>query len=195
MKSNGTTDIVAGVTCDIRPFVDLAKECISYSQVGYDKDDYMKGLNMILFNLYQDNASGLELLNDDGHVVFSFEETPEIYTIYNEEEVAIGFIGVRQIEANLYGKVLPENPYENYNRKDSNSQSGTVIDYDASEDGLTSSSDPDDQIITNSIDDLPMSEIASLVEPVPDAYNETRTVVKACNTCYKFLKEYLNWKV
>ena len=40
MKSNGTTDIVDGVTCDIRPFVDLAKECISYSQVGYDKTAY-----------------------------------------------------------------------------------------------------------------------------------------------------------
>ena len=105
MKSNGTTDIVDGVTCDIRPFVDLAKECISYSQVGYDKTAYMAGLNMILFHLYQDNAYGLDLLNEDDHVVFSFEETPEIYTVYNDEEVAIGFIGVRQIEANITGRM------------------------------------------------------------------------------------------
>lgn len=196
MKSNGTTDIVDGVTCDIRPFVDLAKECISYSQVGYDKDSYMAGLNMILFHLYQDNAYGLELLNDDGHVVFSFEETPEIYTVYNEEEVAIGFIGVRQIEANFTGKTLEENPYENKNRySNSDGQDVNTIDYDASEDGLNSGGNVDDQIITDSIDDIPMSEIASLVNPVPDAYDDTRMVIKACNTCYKFLKEYLNWKV
>ena len=74
-------------------------------------------------------------------------------------------------------------------------QDVNTIDYDASEDGLNSSGNTDDQVITDSIDDLPMSEIASLVEPVPDAYDETRMVVKACNTCYKFLKEYLNWKV
>lgn len=196
MKSNGTTDIVDGVTCDIRPFVDLAKECISYSQVGYDKTAYMNGLNMILFHLYQDNAYGLELLNEDDHVVFSFEETPEIYTVYNEEKVAIGFIGVRQIEANITGRTLEENPYENKNRySNSDGKDVNTIDYDASEDGLNSSGNTDDQVITDSIDDIPMSEIASLVEPVPNAYDETRMIVKACNTCYKFLKEYLNWKV
>ena len=196
MKSNGTTDIVAGVTCDIRPFVELTKECISYSQVGYDKTQYMAGLNMILFYLYQDNAYGLEYLNDDGHVVFSFEETPEIYTLYNEEEVVIGYIGVRQIEANITGKTLAENPYESSNRYNGRDvHDVTAIEYDAGEDGLTSGGDADDQIFTDSIDDLPMSEIASLVEPVPDAYDQTRMVIKACNTCYKFLKEYLNWKV
>ena len=195
MKSNGTTDIVDGVTCDIRPFVDLAKECISYSQVGYNKDSYMAGLNMILFHLYQDNAYGLELLNDDGHVVFSFEETPEIYTVYNEQEVAIGFIGVRQIEANITGRVLEENPYENKNRYSNDGQDINAVDYDGSEDGLNSGGNVDNQIISDSIDDIPMSEVASLVEPVPDAYDDTRMVVKACNTCYKFLKEYLNWKV
>ena len=72
-------------------------------------------------------------------------------------------------------------------------------DYDrtayASEDGLTSGNSYDDHIITNSLDDLPMSEMASFIEPVPERYDQTRTVVKACNTCYKFLKEYLNWKV
>ena len=61
--------------------------------------------------------------------------------------------------------------------------------------GLTFGGDADSQIITDSLDDLPLSEMQSFVVPVPEAYDQTRTVIKACNTCYKFLKEYLNWKV
>ena len=196
MKSDGTTDIVKGVTCDIRPFVELSLECIENSRAGYDKDKYMVGLDLILLHLYQKDAEDLEYLNSDGHVVFSFEKTPEIYTIYNEDEVAIGYMGVMQIEAKLRGNTIPNSNTEPEDKPDTNqnNNSGTV-DYDATEDGLNSGKSYDDQIITNSLDDLPMSEMASFIEPVPDKYDQTRTVVKACNTCYKFLKEYLNWKV
>ena len=78
---------------------------------------------------------------------------------------------------------------------DSDVQKNNTIVYDSSEDGLTFGGDADSQIITDSLDDLPLSEMQSFVVPVPEAYDQTRTVIKACNTCYKFLKEYLNWKV
>ena len=99
MKSNGTTDIVDGVTCDIRPFIELSKECISNSRNGYNKDEYIRGLNIILAYLYEGDAEQLEYVRDDGHIVFSFEETPEVYTIYNDDEVAVGYMGVRQAVA------------------------------------------------------------------------------------------------
>ena len=197
MKSDGTTDIVDGVTCDIRPFVELAKECISNSQAGYDKTAYMKGLNAMLVSLYEKDAEELEYINSDGHIVFSFEKNPEIYTKYNEDEVAVGYKGVRQIELELNGVEYkdPVNADITPAAGDDDNRSGGASDYDSSEDGLTPGGQVENQIITNSMDDLPMSEMASFIVPVPFAYEQTRTVVKACNTCYKFLKEYLNWKV
>ena len=196
MKSDGTTDIVDGVTCDIRPFVELAKECISNSQAGYDKDAYMHGLDVILFELYQKNAEELEYINEDGHVVFSFEKTPEIYTVYNDDGVAVGYLGVRQIEANIKGTasttVVPDiTPVSQPDETQGNSSG----EFDSGEDGLTPDGDSANQIFTDSLDNLPMSEMASFIEPAPEAYEQTRTVIKACNTCYKFLKEYLKWKV
>ena len=196
MKSNGTTDIVDGVTCDIRPFIELSKECISNSRNGYNKDEYIRGLNIILAYLYEGDAEQLECVRDDGHIVFSFEETPEVYTIYNDDEVAVGYMGVRQAVASIMGISLPDDTNNNgTGDNDSDVQKNNTIVYDSSEDGLTFGGDADSQIITDSLDDLPLSEMQSFVVPVPEAYDQTRTVIKACNTCYKFLKEYLNWKV
>ena len=196
MKSDGTTDIVTGVTCDIRPFVELAKECISNSQAGYTKAKYMKGLDAMLISLYEKNAEELEYVNADGHVVFSFEKNPEIYTIYNDDDVAIGYKSVRQIESELNGAstLVYVTPAVTPADQD-DSMATQPADYDASEDGLTPGGDYENQIFTDSLDDLPMSEMASFIEPTQEAYEQTRTVIKACNTCYKFLKEYLNWKV
>ena len=196
MKSNGTTDIVDGVTCDIRPFIELSKECISNSRNGYNKDEYIRGLNIILAYLYEGDAEQLEYVRDDGHIVFSFEETPEVYTIYNDDEAAVGYMGVRQAVASIMGISLPDDTNNNgTGDNDSDVQKNNTIVYDSSEDGLTFGGDADSQIITDSLDDLPLSEMQSFVVPVPEAYDQTRTVIKACNTCYKFLKEYLNWKV
>lgn len=197
MKSDGTTDIVSGVTCDIRPFVELVNECIENSRAGYDKDAYMKGLDVILKHLYEKTAAELEYVNEDGHVVFSFEKNPEIYTKYNMSQIAVGYYSVMEIEANIRGVKRTTNT--NNKDKDKQEPEETTrkknVDYDSTEDGLTPGGSSDNQIFTESIDNLPMSEIATFIKPVPDRYDQTRTVVKACNTCYKFLKEYLNWKV
>ena len=159
MKSDGTTDIVDGVTCDIRPFVELAQECIANSQAGYGKDQYMNGLDDICIYLFEKDAEELGYVNADGHVVFSFEKNPEIYTVYNDDEVAVGYMGVRQIQANI---------------------NGTGGDETYTPDTTPDETEQGD--IGNNPDNY-------------DASDQTRTVIKACNTCYKFLKEYLNWKV
>ena len=196
MKSDGTTDIVDGVTCDIRPFIELSKECIDNSKAGYNKDAYMNGLNVMLISLFEKDAEELEYANEDGHIVFSFEKTPELYTIYNDGKVAVGYMPVRQIEANINGTgytdpVAVVTPAAD----DNDNQGANSSDYDSTEDGLTPDGGIENNIISDSLDDLPVSELQSFVAPVPEAYEETRTVIKACNTCYKFLKEYLNWKV
>ena len=197
MKSDGTTDIVDGVTCDIRPFVELVQECIENSRAGYTKDDYMRGLDAMLVYLFEKDAAELEYVNADDHVVFSFEKNPEIYTVYNDDEVAVGYKSVRLIEAEINGTTATviKDPVITPAETDVEEQNNAPADYDSSEDGLTPGGDVENQIITDSIDDLPMSEMASFVQPVHEAYDETRTVIRACNTCYKFLKEYLNWKV
>ena len=149
----------------------------------------------MLINLYEKNAEELEYVNADGHVVFSFEKTPEIYTIYNDDEVAIGYKSVREIEADINGTSHIVYITPATTPADQQDEIQKPADYDSSEDGLTPGGDSENQIITDSLDDLPMSEMASFIEPTPEAYEQTRTVIKACNTCYKFLKEYLNWKV
>lgn len=195
MKSDGTTDIVNGVTCDIRPFIELSKECISNSRAGYDKDEYTRDLNFIFLYLHMDEAEEIEYIRDDGHIVFSFEDNPEIYTIYNDDEVAVGYMGVRQAAAKIMGTNVSDNADDYTVNNNDSMQNSSTVDYDSSEDGLTFSGNTDDQIITDSLDDIPMSEMQSFVEPISDNYDLTRTVIKACNTCYKFLKQYLNWKV
>ncbi|MCR4556712.1 MAG: hypothetical protein K5779_02675 [Saccharofermentans sp.] len=198
MKSDGTTDIVSGVTCDIRPFVELAKECISNSRAGYNKTSYMRGLNVILNEVMKDEEEGEaeKYIRDDGNIVFSFEKTPEIYTIYNDDEEAVGFMGVRQAVAALMGVTLADDTdSQDSGDQDADAQSRNTGDYDSGEDGIIIGGNADDRVFSDSLDDLPMSEMQSFITPVEGAYEQTRTVIKACNTCYKFLKEYLNWKV
>ena len=47
MKSDGTTNIIEGVTCSIQCFVDLSKECINNSRAGYTKEKYLAAINRI----------------------------------------------------------------------------------------------------------------------------------------------------
>ena len=104
-----------------------------------------------------------------------------------------------EIEASIKGIKTPNST--NNNNPDNSQDTGnngnkkTHSDYDSTEDGLNPGGSSDNQIFTDSMDNLPMSEMATFIQPVSGKYDQTRTVVKACNTCYKFLKEYLNWKV
>ncbi len=196
MKSDGTTEIVDGVTCNISAFVDLSNECIENARYGFNKTKYYKALDEILEGILGADAETLGVLNEDGFVVFSFKDYPEVYTVYGAEDnngdrEITGYLNVRQIVSGAEGsdeQTDPEAPTPTPAVNSDNSPDG-------SEDGVINTGRESDQILTDSIDDLPMTEIATRITPVNNAYDETRQVVHICNTCYKFLKDYLNWLV
>lgn len=198
MKSDGTTNIIDGVTCSIQCFVDLSKECINNSRAGYTKDKYLAAINRIYSETMGSSADADGVRNKAGYIAFSFEKTPEVYTIYDDTGSAIGFRTVREIEAIMNGKrasnsltPTPTPPPEatpDPNKDARNADKGA-------EDGYAKGSSEDEQTLTDSIDDLPMSEVATYIYPPSDSYVEARLAIRAFNTGYKFLKAYLNWRV
>jgi len=197
MKSDGTTEIIEGVTCNISAFVQLSNECIENARYGFNKYRYYKAIDEILTELLGADSETLGYLNDDGFIVFSFKDYPEVYTVYGDpdeegEAEAIGYLNIRQIATN-------EQPSGNEANDPALPSPTPYVEQDlspdGSEDGIINTGRESDQILTDSIDDLPMSEIVTRITPVNNAFDETRQVVHICNTCYKFLKDYLNWLV
>ncbi|MCR4775396.1 MAG: hypothetical protein K5869_03360 [Saccharofermentans sp.] len=198
MKSDGTTSIVDGVTCNIQCFVDLSKECITYSREGYTKDKYLSAITRIYTETMGSSPDADGVRNKAGYIAFSFEKTPELYTIYDDSGSARGFRTVREIEAIMNGKRISNrmtptptpSPEATPDPKNDarNAEKGT-------EDGYAKNSSEDEQTLTDSIDDLPMSEVATYIYPPSDSYVEARLAIRAFNTGYKFLKAYLNWRV
>jgi len=198
MKSDGTTSIVDGVTCNIQCFVDLSKECITYSREGYTKDKYLSAITRIYTETMGSSPDADGVRNKAGYIAFSFEKTPELYTIYDDSGSARGFRTVREIEAIMNGKRISNrmtptptpSPEATPDPKNDarNAEKGA-------EDGYAKNSSEDEQTLTDSIDDLPMSEVATYIYPPSDSYVEARLAIRAFNTGYKFLKAYLNWRV
>lgn len=198
MKSDGTTSIVEGVTCNIQCFVDLSKECISYSRDGYTKDKYLSAINRIYTETMGSSPDADGVKNKAGYIAFSFEKTPELYTIYDETGSARGFRTVREIEAIMNGKRISNKmtPTPTPSAEVTPDPKNDARNADkGAEDGYAKGSSEDEQTLTDSIDDLPMSEVATYIYPPSDSYVEARLAIRAFNTGYKFLKAYLNWRV
>ena len=211
MKSDGTTQLVEGVTCNIRKFVELAKECIDNSKAGFDKKRYFEALGNIVSRVKGKTAEDLGIVNEDGYIVISFQNDPDVYTLTKTDsegnKKAYAVIGVRQIEAG-YQKQQEEgqddkDPQDKEDKKPEDQDKDTektnptgnesAVNLDPGEDGKNDDNDKSD--LVGSIDDLPIAEISTFVEAPPGFYREVRTVVTSLNTCYKFLKDYLNWLV
>jgi hypothetical protein len=198
MKSDGTTSIIDGVTCSIQCFVDLSKECINNSRAGYTKDKYLAALNRIYTETMGNSPDADGVRNKAGYIAFSFENTPELYTIYDDNETVRGYRTVREIDARMQGMRLSDSltptptppPEATPDPKNDgrNPEKGA-------EDGYASGSNEYEQTLTESIHDLPMSEVATYIYPSSDTYIEARLAIRAFNTGYKFLKAYLNWRV
>ena len=219
MKSDGTTEIVDGVTCNIRAFVELSLECIENSKAGFDKRDYLDALSALYKSCtgYAPEDSGV--INKDGFLVYSFEKYPEKYCIMTdgEDPEIIEVLSVLEIS-----QMMPSEVTANDDEPEATDESGEIIETEettaetteeteetaettetvpagtspnGAEDGLISGADPDKLILTDSIDDLPLSEIETYIKPDDQYYNDTRLMVHMCNTCYKFFKDYLNWLV
>ncbi|SCW44231.1 hypothetical protein SAMN02910456_01169 [Ruminococcaceae bacterium YRB3002] len=205
MKSDGTTAVVDGVTCDIREFVELSEECIQYAASGYRKTDYYADFDVVLKSLFKGTAESLALLNEDGFIVSPFNKYLTPFEIKNSDGVVIGLKTIKQRAYEINGGDAAEPtaaaPTDNAQATDAAVPSDAVPspsspDYiDGAEDGVINPDTQSDNTMTDSIDDLPMSEIASYVDAVPGAGPASRLAVTCVNTCYKFMKDYLNWLV
>lgn len=223
MKSDGTTEIVDGVTCNIRAFVELSLECIENSKAGFDKRDYLDALSALYKSCtgYAPEETGV--INKDGFLVYSFEKYPEKYCIMTdgEDPEIIEVLSVLEIsqmmppedtdddedddepvatdESGETIETTEETTVETTEETEATEETTETVPAGTSpngaEDGLITGTDPDKVILTDSIDDLPLSEIETYIKPDDQYYNDTRLMVHMCNTCYKFFKDYLNWLV
>ena len=210
MKSDGTTGIVTGVTCDIRRFIELSEECIDYAHSGYRKDRYLADYDVVLKKIFRGTAESLKLYNDDGFIVESFDQKLGPFEIKNSDGIVTGLKTIREL-AQQYSssddnkdkdKDQDDKPAsatdapdtDNGNNDTGNpSEDGGLI--DGAEDGVINPDSQSDNTLIDSIDDLPMSEIASYIDAVPGAASGSKLAVSCINTCYKFMKDYLNWLV
>ncbi len=177
MKSDGTTDIIDGVTVNIRTFINLCVECIENSRAGFDKDMYFAGLQEIIDSLFAADFEALGVVNDDGFIVFSFDGYPGVFL--NDDAVSLN---VRQ-------KVTGD--MSDYSDFDSASADGSEETIDGgSEDGVRMSETSYD---ADSVDGLPMNEIKTYIDGIDGHIVITSDIVSAVNSAYKFLKDYLNW--
>ncbi len=178
MKSDGTTDIIEGVTVNIRIFCNLCIECIENSRAGFDKDMYNAGLQQIVDDLFAASFETLGVVNDDGFIVFSFEDYPGV------------FLGEDGIQLNVRQKITGD--MTDYSDFDSSEADGgeDFADNISAEDGVRTG---DTSYEADSIDGLPMTEINSYIDGIDGRLRQTSDIVTAINTAYKFLKDYLNW--
>lgn len=179
MKSDGTTDIIDGVTVNIRTFVELCVECIENSRAEFDKDMYFAGMREIVDNLFEGDLESLGVVNDDGFIVFTFDGYPGVFALPDG-----GQMNVRQ---KITGDLA------DYSDFDSTAADGgeqmTTTDR-GNEDGIRTE---DSAYDADSIDGIPMAEINTYIDGIEGDIMSTADIVTAINTAYRFLKDYLNW--
>ncbi|MBQ7274650.1 MAG: hypothetical protein IJR15_04250 [Clostridiales bacterium] len=179
MKSDGTTDIIDGVTVNIRTFVELCVECIENSRAEFDKDMYFAGMREIVDNLFEGDFESLGVMNDDGFIVFTFDGYPGVFALPDG-----GQMNVRQ---KITGDLA------DYSDFDSTAADGgeqmTTTDR-GNEDGIRTE---DSAYDADSIDGIPMAEINTYIDGIEGDIMSTADIVTAINTTYRFLKDYLNW--
>lgn len=189
MKSDGTTEIIDGVNTNIRPFVELAKECIANSKNGYTKEDYSNGMDKAFMNLFSLPTDELGLpVNDKGFVVYSFSDYPNFFSIYDESGEEIRKLNIREYDFYVTTGYVPAEDNEITEIDPNNS--GDVIFSDGDEDGVVIGYESAD--LTNNIDGLPKSEIKTYFEGAPMSQPQSKNVATAINITYIFLKEYID---
>lgn len=179
MKSDGTTDIVDGVTVNIRTFVNLCVECIENSRAEFDKEMYIAGLQEIVDGLFDGDFESLGVVNDDGFIVFSFDGYPG------------AFMGPDGSQMNVRQRITGDMAdYSDFDSASADAGEELTGDYRGNEDGVRTG---DISVDADSIDGLPMSEIKTYIEGLEGQLQVTSDIVTAINTVYRFLKDYLNW--
>ncbi len=188
MRSDGTTDIVDGVTINIRTFVELAYECIDNSVNDYDQEAYIEDLGSIIQDIFYNDAESLGFVTDEGYIAFSFDDYPMYFAQTDESGNVIGSLNVRQKVNGMDEEAGEIETVEIDNDDASNVYSITVI---GAEDGVSvgTAYDP----YSENIDGLPVSEMRTYLPGIPGGRQKTRYVITAINISYRFLKDYLDW--
>lgn len=197
MKSDGTTEIVDGVTTNIRDFVELANECIENSRAGFTKADYYEGMDLAFMRLFDMDAEELGVVNDDGFVVYSFDEYPNYFKAYDDAGNIVSDLNIREFVEYVNSGTVPSDEEttgqsEEYtDETEAVSEPSASVYNDGSEDGIVNNSG--DSVLTDSVDGIPMSEIVTYIEGLSGNVTASHNVLTALNTGYKFLKQYLDW--
>lgn len=197
MKSDGTTEIVDGVTVNITAFVELANECIANSRAGYTKDDYYDGMDYVFMNLFSDTAENLGLVNSAGFVVYSFSDYPNLFNLYDANGEVERYLTIREYE-DFYrthsGEDVPTTDNissDDYVVEGDVTPIPTPVFSDGTEDGIVIGYDS--LVLTGNIDGLAMSSIRTFIDGSPTNVTGSEEIVTSVNMTYRFLREYLNW--
>ncbi len=183
MKSDGTTDIIPGVTCDVRCFVELAKECISNSRHGFTEEMYIQEL----INIMNDYSEGFEdvcVKTDKGYIVYSFNDmTPLAYEDGSYSTIYEAYIG-RDIEDDSEEGIEEK-------KTDNETSDNDNVTYELGEDGVVR--DAQNPVLTQSVDGIALSEIHTQIDGIADSPEASAEFISGINIAYKFLREYFNW--
>ncbi|MCQ2533322.1 MAG: hypothetical protein MJ172_01975 [Clostridia bacterium] len=193
MKSDGTTDIVPGVTCNIRCFVELAEECIRNARHRFDEELYIETMMEIL----DDSMPGFRdtcLLTEEGYIVYHFKDMSPLSDPNSEG----GFYPT--IFDAYIGKTLTPESIEDIIEDDNELLEITtvpVIDtsdpvyYEVGEDGVVR--DQQNPVLTLSVDGIALSEFNTFIDGIPGEAERSENFCSSINVAYKFMKEYFNW--
>lgn len=189
MRSDGTTDIVEGVTINIRTFVELAYECIDNSIHDYDQEAYTEDLKSVISEILGSDPEDIGIITDEGYVAFSFEDYPNLFVELDESGNVIRDLTVRQ---KVNGEDDVQTDIETV-EVDTDEATGeafsiTVI---GAEDGMSVGTGYDPN--SENIDGLPISEMRTYIPGIPGGRAKSRYVLTAINISYRFLKDYLDW--
>ncbi len=167
MKSDGTTEIIDGVTMKISVFVQLVNESIANSRSMLTKDMYLRSKNP---ESSDPNETDPETKEDVK------ETTTE--TDGNTSETTLSSANTPTPMPTVPATPTPTKVP---------SQIGVV----GGEDGVVQGDTGD--ILSESVDGIPLSEIRTYIEGLPDAQNACSATLSTINQAYKFMREYLNW--
>lgn len=190
MKSDGRTEIIPDVTCNISLFVELAEECLSNSKVGFTKEDYLLELENLII---KDGGDIYSVKNSDGFMVYPFENTD----VFKREGSDSLYNRLTVYETTLTKGELDE--FEEFIEDDASQPviatpipSMPVTDnHNGAEDGIVS--DSSQSIITDSVDGIPMAEINNFIAGIPNGSKRAAYYVTAVNYTYRFFVDYMNW--
>lgn len=168
IKSDGTTEIVDGVTMNLNMFYTLSVTCIDNSRNNIQKrldEPEITGESDVIETTVSETVETTVILTEEGDLTPSPTPTP----------------------------TPTPSPSPSPTPTPSPTPSPTpVASVSGNEDGVV---DPNQKnVLSNSIDGLPVSEIQTRIQGISSNLNASVRAVTAVNTAYIFLKEYFLWE-